>query len=469
MKSQKITIAYLMSNVKILVATVVLATGITSCREFIEIDPPKTTLTTSTVFSSEETADAAILRIYISMTQYYTSFASGETSLTNLSGLASDEFQNYNSSSDFSQFAQNALTSSNSNIYQNWLEIYGLVYSVNAVLEGLENSSGISPQSKSHLKGEAKFLRAFLYFYLVNFWGDVPLITSTDYKVNSIAARSAVNKVYDQIITDLLEAQSLLDNTTAPEKNRPAKAAVTALLARAYLYTGKWSDAETQSSSLLQNSSYALESDLNNVFLKESGETIWQLQSIAAYINTWDGYTFVLNSAPYNVSLSDGILNAFEPGDQRKTNWINNYTEGTDTWYYPFKYKVKYFSSATASKTEYLVVLRLAEQLLIRAEARAQQSNVTDALADLNTLRNRAGLANSTASDQASILLAIEQENRVEFFAEWGHRWLDLKRTNRVNTILSTLKSDWQDTDALFPLPKLDLDRNNHLTQNPGY
>lgn len=441
----------------------------TSCKEFVEVDPPKTTLTTSTVFSSQETANAAVLRVYIAMTQYYTSFVSGETSLTNLSGLASDEFTNYNSSSDFIQFEQNALTSANANVSQDWTEIYGLVYSVNAVLEGLEGSATISAAAKNHLKGEAKFLRAFLYFYLVNFWGDVPLLTSTDYKVNSVAPRTSANKVYDQIIADLTDSQSLMDDAPVTDRIRPIKSAATALLARVYLYNSRWADAEAQASDLLQNSSYTLESNLNNVFLKGSQETIWQLQSIAAYINTWDGYTFVLNGAPYNVALTNDFLNSLESSDLRKTNWVNTYTDGTSTWYYPFKYKVKYLSSATAPKTEYLVVLRLAEQLLIRAEARAQQNNLVGATSDLNALRTRAGLPNTTASDQASLLSAIAQENRAEFFAEWSHRWLDLKRTGRVDVVLSAFKTGWQPTDALLPIPKLDMDRNNQLTQNLGY
>src|SRR5579859_5134289 len=210
MNSKAITFRSSLGKVKLFMSVLIVALGVTSCRDFTEIDPPKTALTTSTVFSSPETATAAILRVYITMTQYYTSFVSGETSLTNLSGLASDEFQNYNPSSDFGQFAQNALTPANINIYSNWLEIYGLVYSVNAVLEGLEESANISAATKDRLKGEAKFLRAFLYFYLVNCWGDVPLLTSTDYKINAIASRTAAAQVYDQIIADLKDAQSLM-------------------------------------------------------------------------------------------------------------------------------------------------------------------------------------------------------------------------------------------------------------------
>ena len=116
------------------------------------------------------------------------------------------------------------------------------------------------------------------------------------------------------------------------------------------------------------------------------------------------------------------------------------------------------------------MVLRLAELYLIRAEARTQQNNFSDAESDLNAIRNRAGLPNTTANDRATLLTAIEQERRIELFAEWGHRWLDLKRTNRADTILNTFKApNWQVTDVLFPIPASQIDINGLLTQNPGY
>jgi hypothetical protein len=201
--------------------------------------------------------------------------------------------------------------------------------------------------------------------------------------------------------------------------------------------------------------------------------------------NTGDARTFIITASGLNntnpVRLSDFLLNSFEAGDQRKANgnWINSITLGSSTLYYPFKYKVYLQNSSitttTAAMTEYLMVLRLGEQYLIRAEARAQQGNISGAQSDLNAIRTRGGLSNTTASTQPALLTAILRERQVELFSEWGHRWFDLKRTENVDAVMSTVtpqKSSsvtWESFKQLFPLPFLDLQRNVFLVQNNGY
>jgi hypothetical protein len=123
------------------------------------------------------------------------------------------------------------------------------------------------------------------------------------------------------------------------------------------------------------------------------------------------------------------------------------------------------------------MVLRLGEQYLIRAEARAQQGKVTGAGSaeeDLDAIRTRAGLSPTTASTQAQMLDAILQERRVELFAEWGHRWLDLKRTNTIDQVMSVVAPSkggvWESYKALYPIPFNELLLNPKLKpQNPGY
>jgi hypothetical protein len=137
------------------------------------------------------------------------------------------------------------------------------------------------------------------------------------------------------------------------------------------------------------------------------------------------------------------------------------------TYYFPYKYKIR---TGYTPLNEYYTVLRLAEQYLIRAEARVYINDFAGAKADINTIRTRAGLSNTSASDKASLLLAIEQERRIELFVEWGHRWLDLKRTGRASAILAPLKgADWQSTDILWPIPQSQINTNPSLIQNPGY
>jgi starch-binding outer membrane protein, SusD/RagB family len=89
---------------------------------------------------------------------------------------------------------------------------------------------------------------------------------------------------------------------------------------------------------------------------------------------------------------------------------------------------------------------------------------------DLNIVRKRACLPDANANTKDELLLAIELERQKEFFAEWGHRWLDLKRTDRANTILAPIKApNWQPTDILYPLPFQEIQRNHALIQNEGY
>jgi hypothetical protein len=160
-------------------------------------------------------------------------------------------------------------------------------------------------------------------------------------------------------------------------------------------------------------------------------------------------------------------VNAFESGDRRFTSWVgvDNY-QGT-TYYYLSKYKNS--TTNTTATGEYCTYMRLAEQYLIRAEAMAQQNNLSGAIADINVIRNRAGLPNTKAATQADILLAVEQERRIELFAEYGHRWNDLRRTGRADAVLGASKTGWTKDAALYPIPKTEIINNKNLTQNPGY
>jgi hypothetical protein len=172
--------------------------------------------------------------------------------------------------------------------------------------------------------------------------------------------------------------------------------------------------------------------------------------------------------------LSPQFLNVFEAGDFRRKggNWVDSVVVGGNTYFYPAKYKAKI---TTGSVTEYMMMFRLAEQYLIRAEARAKQNNISGAQNDLNIIRTRAGLANTSANDQPSLLTAISKERQVELFTELGHRWLDLKRTVKVDevmTIVTPLKGNtngWKSYQQLYPIPYSDIQMNPRLVQNVGY
>lgn len=459
-----------MKNVTIyrIIFTAVFFLHITSCKKFVDIPATPTQISNYKVFEDDGTAAKAITAIYIQMISSGNLFSSGNT--TFYAGLSADELYYYTNDSK-QEFLKNEIGPGNHGLISSlfWSPAYNYIYTANACIEGLATSTTLTPSVKKGLTGEAKFIRAYCYFYLVNLFGDVPLVTTTDYEQNAAMPRTPKTTVYNQIINDLTDAQSLLETSyVSADRARPNKWAATALLARVFLYKKEWAQAITQSSMVISSGMYSIQPTLNTVFLKNSDETIFQIQPGTNSINTWEGNVFVpaSNTVTPTYLLTNTILNSFEAGDNRKTDWIQSRTFAGQTVFYPFKYKIQ----SNSIVTEYYIYLRLAEQYLIRSEAKAQQDDITGSKADLNIIRNRAGLSNTTANDKASLLLAIEHERQVEFFAEWGHRWFDLIRTNRANIVLNALKpATWQPTDTLWPIPLIQINLNSALTQNPGY
>lgn len=445
-----------------------------SCKKFVEIDSPRTDLIKATVFASDATAEAAMLDIYYrSGNSSDFSFSAGSfISISHLGAICSDEEINYYTggpefTAEVKQFADNAILSDNSNLLRLWSGFYSCLYGVNAIIEGLAlPSSQVSENKKKQLEGEAKFIRAFCYFYLVNLWGDVPLITSTGYQVNNTMTRTAEEEVYGQIIKDLTDAQNLLPDDysfAGNQRIRANKYAAIALLARAYLHKGEWANAEQQATQVINATAlYGMTVNLAEVFRITSSEAILQFWSEST-ANERSLFN-VVSTGPSYGSLRPAIANSFEAGDQRWAVWGRSRIINNVTYYYSLKYL-----TFPTPPIDYFTVLRLAEQYLIRAEARAQLNNTDGAKSDINVIRHRASLGDTPANDKASLLLAVEEERKHEFFNEWGHRWFDLKRSGRADAVLASVKSQWKSTAALFPIPQVQIVNNPAVTQNPGY
>ncbi|MES1250047.1 MAG: RagB/SusD family nutrient uptake outer membrane protein, partial [Chitinophaga rupis] len=253
---------------------------------------PKNELVSGLVFTDDKTATASVVGVYSDMNAFNYQFSNVLANF--LTAMSADELYYYTTFANFDVFRNNALLPSSQYVSIMWSGPYSYIYHANACLEGLEGTTSLTPSVKSQLQGEMLFLRAFMYFYLVNLYGDVPLITSTDWQVNTNKPRDPQDVVYDQIIKDLQQAQSLLgDEYPSSGRIRPNKAVATAMLARVYLYRKQWSDAETQASQVIGNSRYQLLQDLNSVFLPNSDEAIWQLQpvNVAGGRSTWEGFT----------------------------------------------------------------------------------------------------------------------------------------------------------------------------------
>jgi len=441
-----------------------------SCKKFVDIQPPPTQIQTSQIFENDQSANSAIAGLYKRLIINNSIIMNG--ALTKLGGLSADELVNTNSPSPDDVFRINSIEPENSNLSGAlWQPAYKNIYQANAILEGLSGAA-VTDSLKRQIKGEALLVRSLNYFYLINLFGDVPLVIATNYKENQSLARTPVTQIYERITNDLLEAKALL-STIYPSSGRvrPNKWTATALLARVYLFQKDWSKAESQSTEIINTGTYSLTNDLTNTFLLNSPETIWSLMDDKS--NTAEGQMFIpaFSFIKPGYILTDTLLNSFETGDQRKEKWINSADVNGLTVYYPYKYKKGYdFSSTPPVPTEYYVVFRLAELFLIRAEARAHLGDIVNSQSDINVIRNRAGLLNTSANDQSTLLSAIEQERKVELFAEWGHRWFDLKRTDEANNKLGHLKApNWQNTDVLYPIPFDQIQLNPFLVQNPGY
>ncbi|WP_442590260.1 RagB/SusD family nutrient uptake outer membrane protein [Pedobacter sp. AW31-3R] len=479
-----------------------------ACKKLTDGGLPKSLLTDEKTFAEDATAIAAITNTYATISGMNIP-ADPFKSIGLRAGLSADELSFFNgyppSTSGFDdllKYYQNSVTPANATP---WIQLYSFVYNANVAINSLNSATTLSPGVKQQLLGEMKFIRAYMYFYLVNLYGDVPLALSGDYTVNQQIGRSPRAQVYQQIVQDLTEAQTdlsdsyvdgtLLSGTT--ERVRPNKWAATALLARTYLYTGEYEKAETQAGMVIDHTSLYSLPALNDAFLKNSRETIWSTQPVGTLTlaNTAEGRTFILTasgpSTANPVYLSNQQLSAFSAGDLRGTvgYWIGSVTVSGATYFYPTKYKIGSVSAATA---EYSMMLRLAEQYLIRAEARAKLGKIAAAAEDLNVLRTRARAAETTALPNplppisgslspADILTAVMKERQLELFTEWGHRWLDLRRAGTIDavmTIVTPLKviststpNNWNNAYSLYPIPQAEIDRSPLLNghQNPGY
>ena len=448
--------------------TLLLVLILTSCDSFIEVDMPQSQLTGTSVFTDVSTATAAVADIYARMREggVATGTASG---LSSLMSNYSNEFTFFGTNTDLESFNRHTLVPSNYYLSNLWNTTYGQIYAANAVIEGLEKATAIKEIDRNTLKGEALFIRAYLYFNLVNLFGDIPYATTTDYATNATLFKATVEQVNQKIIDDLLLSEKLLpENYPTEERVRANKSVVIALLARVYLYNEEWEQAALQAEKVIVNPLYRWEENPATVFLKNSPSIIFSLHPGIAGLNTKDARTFVFSSGPPSKSvLSNAFLNNFETGDLRKKLWTRTITNGTNSWTHTYKYKK---TTNTGTSQEYTILFRLAEQYLIRAEARAQLGNISGAQQDVNKIRNRAGLANTTATTPVSLVGAVLQERKMELFTEQGLRWFDLKRTGLANSILEATQPNWKSNQIILPLPESELLLNNNLLpQNTGY
>ncbi|AXB58536.1 RagB/SusD family nutrient uptake outer membrane protein [Flavobacterium fluviale] len=437
--------------------------GITSCDDALDVDLPSNQLSSESVYSSETTAEAAVNGIYQSMvTDFY------YNRVHSILGQTADELVPTTGIANV--YSSNEIPETDGTINTNWGELYKTIYNANNVIEGITKSTSLNAVKSRQWIAEAKFLRAYCYFYLTNLWGNVPLILTTNVDVSALSPQSSQQDVYAQILLDLTDASKDLPTDYSnydQERIRATKWAAETLSARVNLYLGRWTEAAAHATTVINQTGIYKITDLGSVnspFIADNDESILQIP----YYNvnyTYEGSSVFTTGGTFLLRKGNSL---FETGDARKTNWtidIRN-RAGVFLGIAPYKYHNGFGNSPIERST----VLRLAELYLIRAEARVRSNDIIGAQQDINVIRNRALLDGTNLTDVNQLLDLIALERQREFFAENGHRWLDLKRTGKLDETLSVLSDKiWKTSDNLYPIPEPAIRSNPFLTQNLGY
>jgi hypothetical protein len=422
-----------------------------SCKKFIELQPTDKT-TSETVFDSPKNAENAVNGMYANLSLQGNIFS---TRLYTDISLLGDELKTTNTASTV--FAENNLTSTSAAINSFWTGLFAMIYHSNLVIDKLPTVPGINENQLKGWTAEAKFLRAWSYFYAVQLFGPLPKVTTSAWKDNVSLKRLPVTEIYSLIAKDLEEAEKDLPHDYAnseKDRIRATKGAAKALSVKYFMLTKNWAAAEAKATELVNDSAmYNLKTSFADVFKPNSTESVLELWFGEKTPN--GAYNAFFFGARAQYSPSTKIISAFNAstGDTRSAVTISGG-------------KVNKYPSNTA-RTK---LLRMGDIYLLRAEARAQQNKLSESADDLNRIRSRAGLPATTAISKDDLLLAIEKERFLELAFE-GQRWFDLVRTGKATEILSALKgTNWQTTDVLLPVPQTEIGLNpGLLPQNPGY
>jgi starch-binding outer membrane protein, SusD/RagB family len=446
-----------MKSIYTYISALAVVATLNACGDFLEVEPKAAIPDSNPVFD-KVSAEEAVRGTYSSI--YY-----GGTTFEPIGYLSGDNIVWTGSQSQVQEFINHDVKAENSTISGAWSAIYVTINRANNVIARVPEVTDplLTEALKKQYIGEAHFLRALAYFDLVRTWGGVPIVTkptlsSTD---NVGIKRSSVEETYAQVLRDLETAEPLLDDKV--DRFRATRKTVWALRARYHLYRQQWEQAESFASKLVDDATnYKLLTPYNSFFSpadkRGTQESVFEIfyngtTELNSHRGQWQPQTNggTRQWAPNDVLV--GLLNDAAIGGNRSTLVAK---DNQNRWYGNLYYR------NPGSDPAY--VIRIAELYLIRAEARAQLENLEGAADDLDAVRTRAGLTGTTATTKEDILLAIENERRVEFALE-PHRWYDLVRTGRADEVLSVTDS----RKLILPIPASQRLIDTALDQNPSY
>lgn len=493
----------------IIIITILVCISQSSCKKgFLEKNDP-VRVGTEIFFKNEEQLNQAINGIYSRLQAIERgSFIYKEMTSDNTT-LELDPL-NRGGAVGWETFEFSTVNSGTGDIGGIWNSYYSAIYNVNNALEKLATAE-MADTLKAQADGELKFLRAYLYFDLVRYFGDVVLATATLKTPDEAFAleRSPQADVYTQIENDLKDAvASMPVKQPVAKRGRATKGSALSLLGKVYLTTKRYADAVTMLKQVL-TLGYSLMPSYADVFdptKKNNAESIFEIQ-YQGDNDLGEHSSFTYSFAPalsgavvtgHNVGKLGGqniptrsIIAAYEAGDLRKDVSLK---EGyTDTAFHPIPYVNKFNHPHTiAGRTnDNWPVIRYADVLLMLAEAINEAGSSAEALGYLNQVRTRAGLPVLGSLDQAAFRTAVLKERRIELAFE-NHRWFDLKRTKtpaeltafmnahgaqekanptapRGGVPFNVLDYVYTDNEYVFPIPAAQILINTKLTQNLGY
>jgi hypothetical protein len=479
--------------------TIALALSLNSCKDFLDVEPQSqgiavsNTSSDSIFYKSGSEAEAALAGVYADFkNEYYQLdyFVNGDAQ-------SDDAYAGGDNPANF-QIDEYKLDATNSNVSRDWGYLYSTIGKANTVINNVRsvNDPALTADRKEQIIGEASFIRAYMYFQLVQQWGDVPL-QLTEVKTISAAnlaniypiifpARTPAADVYKQIISDLQTALAKV-KPTAINKGYATTGAVNAVLAQVYATQEPhdWTKVKKYCDDVIAGG-YTMLPDYDQLWdenHENSAESIFEINyNGGATDGNWGTKIFRgLDWKKFNLP-SNNLVKAFTTeNDTKRANASIVYVDVTGKWsdshwpqnHYPFINKYHNFNEGSSQN---YIFIRLPEVLLLKAWALNETGDLAGAAALVNQVRNRVALANTTAANQDDMRLAIEKERRLEFAFE-GHRWFDLKRTGRAIAVMNAatglndqnLGYNLTTNHLVWPIPQAELDKNSKLIQNPGY
>ena len=408
-------------------------------------------------------------------------------------------------------------TASNGTLSAYWGQNYKIIYQCNEILDDLENSENKDDPENVRTKGEALFFRAYCYFNLVRAWGEVPLVTfKVEEASDANVPKTTADKIYEQIDKDLTEAEKCLPLTwTSEYTGRITWGAARSLHARTYMMRNDWDNMYDASTEVVKSGIYNLNTPVDKVFTVEGencGESVFELQceSTDALKNSdvigsqfcqvqgvrgageWDlgwgwhmGTTLVGQAFEAGDPRKDASLLYFrrsisEPVTPENTN--KPYGESPVSTAMGAYFNKKAYTSPELRKKYTkdgfwvnIRIIRYPDVLLMAAEAANEKGIPGEAIDYLEQVRAHARGTDSsilpkvTSTDQSTLREAIRHERRVELALE-PDRFYDLVRWGIAKEVLQAAGKNYQDKNALLPLPQEEIDKSNGvLVQNPNY